>query len=63
VANLPVVAGVNTNPDVVELLKLRLETAGFVVLLLHLADIRAGLDVGTVLAQHRPKVIVPSAST
>jgi DNA-binding NarL/FixJ family response regulator len=54
----PVVAVVNTNPDVVELLKARIEAAGFVVLVIHIADIRAGLDVGAVLAQHDPKVIV-----
>jgi hypothetical protein len=55
---LPVVAVVNTNPDLVELLKVRIEAAGFVVLVLHIADIRAGLDIGAVLAQHDPKVIV-----
>ena len=54
----PVVAVVNTNPDVVELLKARIEAAGFVVLVLHIAEIRAGLDVSTVLAQHDPQVIV-----
>jgi DNA-binding NarL/FixJ family response regulator len=57
-ANLPVVAVVNTNPDLVELLKARIEAAGFVVLVMHIADIRAGLDVGAVLAQHDPAVIV-----
>ena len=54
----PVVAVVNTNPDLVELLKARIEAAGFVVLVIHIADIRAGLDVRSVLAQHDPKVIV-----
>ena len=54
----PVVAVVNTNPDLVELLKARIEAAGFVVLVLHIADIREGLDVGSVLAQHDPQVIV-----
>ena len=57
-ATLPVVAVVNTNPDLVELLKTRIEAAGFVVLVLHIADIRAGLDVGSVLAQHDPQVVV-----
>ena len=52
------VAVVNTNPDVVELLKARIESAGFVVLVIHIAEIRAGLDVGAVFAQHDPKVIV-----
>ena len=55
---VPVVAVVNTNPDLVELLKARIEAAGFVVLILHIADIRAGLDLGAVLTQHDPKVIV-----
>src|SRR5688572_30622140 len=54
----PVVAVVNTNPDLVELLKARIEKAGFVVLVIHVADIRQGLDVGAVLAQHDPQVIV-----
>ena len=57
-SRLPVVAVVNTNPDLVELLKARIETAGFVVLIMHIADIRAGLDVEAVLAQHDPSVIV-----
>lgn len=54
----PVVAVVNTNPDLVELLKARIESAGFVVLVIHIAEIRGGLDVGSVLAQHDPQVIV-----
>ena len=54
----PVVAVVNTNPDLVELLKARIESAGFVVLVFHVAEIRAGLDIGSVLAQHDPQVIV-----
>jgi DNA-binding NtrC family response regulator len=54
----PVVAVVNTNPDVVELLKARIETAGFVVLVIHIAEIRAGLNLAAVLQQHDPKVIV-----
>jgi DNA-binding NarL/FixJ family response regulator len=58
VNRLPAVAVVNTNPDLVELLKARIEAAGFVVLIIHIADIRAGLDVGAVLAQHDPAVIV-----
>jgi DNA-binding NarL/FixJ family response regulator len=54
----PVVAIINTNPDLLALLKARIEAAGFVVLVMHIADIRAGLDLGAVLAQHDPKVIV-----
>jgi CheY-like chemotaxis protein len=57
-AKLPVVAVVNTNPDLVELLKARIEAAGFVVLVIHIADIRAGLDVGAILQEHDPEVIV-----
>jgi DNA-binding NarL/FixJ family response regulator len=57
-AGQPVVAVVNTNPDLVELLKARIEAAGFVVLVMHIAEIRAGLDLGAVLAQHDPRVIV-----
>jgi CheY-like chemotaxis protein len=54
----PVVAVINTNPDLVEMLKARIESAGFVVLVMHIAEIRAGLDLGAVVAQHDPKVIV-----
>jgi DNA-binding NarL/FixJ family response regulator len=53
-----VVAVVNTNPDLVELLRTRIEAAGFVVLVIHIAEIRAGLDVERVLEQHDPAVIV-----
>ena len=54
----PVVAVINTNPDLVELLKARIEAAGFVVLVMHVEDIRAGLDLESVLEQHDPQVIV-----
>jgi DNA-binding NarL/FixJ family response regulator len=57
-ARLPVVAVINTNPDLVELLKARLESAGFVALVLHVADIRQGLDLKTVMEAHRPEVVV-----
>jgi hypothetical protein len=57
-AGLPVVAVINTNPDLVELFKARIEAAGFVVLVMHVADIRAGLDVAAVFEQHDPRVIV-----
>ena len=52
------VAVINTNPDLVELLKVRLENAGFIALVLHIADIRGGLDLEAIIAQHDPKVIV-----
>jgi CheY-like chemotaxis protein len=57
-SKLPVVAVINTNPDLVELLKARLESAGFVVLILHIADIRQGMDLAGVMQTHRPEVIV-----
>lgn len=57
-SELPVVVVINTNPDLVELLKARIEAAGFVVLVMHIADIRAGFDISAVLAQHDPRVIV-----
>ena len=57
-AKLPVVAVINTNPDLVELLKVRIEAAGFIVMMLHIQDIRAGLDLDAVLKQHHPEVIV-----
>ena len=57
-ARMPVVAVVNTNPDLVELLKARIEAAGFVVLVMHVEEIRGGLDVAAVMRQHDPEVIV-----
>lgn len=57
-SQMPVAAVINTNPDLVELLKVRIEAAGFVVLVLHIAEIRAGLDLAAVLEQHDPQVIV-----
>ena len=58
ITDAPVVAVVNTNPDLLELLKARIEAAGFVALVMHVADIRSGLDLSAVLSQHDPKVIV-----
>jgi DNA-binding NtrC family response regulator len=55
---LPVVAVINTNPDLVELLKQRLESAGFVALIMHIEEIRKGLDLGAVLDAHKPSVVV-----
>lgn len=54
-----VVAVVNTNPDVVRLLRMALEQAGFVVLVLHIEDMKSGAtDIETMLGQHNPRVIV-----
>jgi hypothetical protein len=54
----PVVAILNTNPDVVELLKARIEAAGFVALVLHIAEIRAGVDLEAIVRQRDPRVVV-----
>jgi DNA-binding response OmpR family regulator len=54
-----VVAVVNTNPDLVHMLQLALEKAGFVVLIIHIEDIRLGAtNLDVVLSQHDPRVIV-----
>ena len=54
-----VVAVVNTNPDLVRLLRVSLEHAGFVVLIMHIEDIKLGTtDMDMLLTQHDPKVIV-----
>ena len=54
----PVVAVINTNPDVVEMLKAEIERAGFVVVIMHITDIRLGADIESFLKQHDPRVIV-----
>jgi CheY-like chemotaxis protein len=54
-----IVAVVNSNPDVVRLLRVALEQAGFVVVVLHIEDIKTGsTDADTLLTQHDPRVIV-----
>ena len=54
-----VVAIVNTNPDLVRLLRMSLERTGFVVFEFHIEDIKLGTaDVDSLLKQHDPKVIV-----
>ena len=53
------VAIINTNPDLVRLLRFELEGVGFVVFELHLEQIRAATaDVAGFLEQHDPRVIV-----
>jgi CheY-like chemotaxis protein len=55
----PSVAIVNTNPDLVEMLKTEVERAGLVVTTVHVEDIRLGkVDVAAFLEQHDPRVIV-----
>lgn len=54
-----VVAIVNTNPELVRLLRVNLEDAGFVVFELHIETIKLGeANVEGFLRQHDPKVIV-----
>lgn len=55
----PVVAIVNTNPDLVKILRYNLERTGFVVFEIHIEDIRLGAaSVDSILEQHDPRVIV-----
>jgi CheY-like chemotaxis protein len=55
----PVVAVLNTNDDLVELLRTALEQAGMVVVSGHIDDLRRGkFDLPTFLRQHDPRVIV-----
>jgi DNA-binding response OmpR family regulator len=55
----PVVAVVNTNPDIVRLIRVELERAGFLVLVIHIEDIKIGsTDINDMLRQHNPRVIV-----
>jgi len=54
-----IVAIVNTNPDLVRLLRVNLERAGFVVFEIHIEEIRLGVtNVESFLNQHDPKVIL-----
>lgn len=54
-----VVAVINTNPDVVRLLRTNIERAGFVVIVLHIEDIKRGVsDVDMMFREHNPRVIV-----
>ena len=54
-----VVAIINTNPDLVRLLRMNIERAGFVVIELHIEEIKLGLsNVEQVFREHDPRVIV-----
>jgi hypothetical protein len=55
----PVVAVVNTNDDLVQLLREELLKAGFNVVTGHIRDIKAGLlDFSAFLSSHDPQVVV-----
>jgi DNA-binding response OmpR family regulator len=59
VMSAPVVAIFNTNDDLVELLRVTFEQAGFMVVSGHIDDLRRGkLDLPDFLRQHDPKVIL-----
>lgn len=54
-----VVAVINTNPDIVRLLRVHLESAGYVVLVIHIEDIKSAVgDVEATIERHNPRVIV-----
>lgn len=53
------VAIVNTNPDLVKIMRFYLEGVGFVVFEIHIDQIRAATaDIDSFLEQHDPRVIV-----
>jgi DNA-binding response OmpR family regulator len=54
-----VVAVFNTSPDIVDMLRIVLEQAGFVVVSLLTYQIRDGaVDIETFLRQHKPNVVI-----
>lgn len=54
-----VVAIVNTNPDLVRLLRVNLESAGYIVIVIHIEDIKtAAGDVEAIIERHNPRVII-----
>jgi hypothetical protein len=59
VAGPPVVAIINTSDDLVELLKVNIEATGYLVVTVHISEIRsAHFDVETWLKVNDPKVVV-----
>ena len=55
----PVVAIFNTSPDTVEMLRIVLEQAGFVVMGLYTYEARDGkIDVENLFRQHEPDVVI-----
>jgi CheY-like chemotaxis protein len=54
-----VVVIVNTNPDIVWMLRIQLQRLGYIVVTVHIEDIKSGAtDVEDFLAAHDPKVVV-----
>lgn len=61
--DLPVVAVINSTPDIVDMVRVTLEQAGFVVVTSLTFQIREGqVDVEHFIGQHEPKVIVYDVS-
>ncbi len=59
VSDPPVAAVLNTSPDIVDMLRIALEQAGFVVVSLLTYQIRDGeVDLETFMRQHHPDVVV-----
>lgn len=55
----PVVCVVNTSPDTVELLRIVLENAGFMVLSTYTWDLRtAKVDIEAIMRQYAPRLII-----
>jgi CheY-like chemotaxis protein len=55
----PVVAIFNTSPDTIELLRIVLEPAGYVVVGAYTYEVRDGdIDVESLIKQHRPDLII-----
>ena len=55
----PVVAVFNTSPDTVEMLRIVLEQAGFVVMGLYTYEARDGkIDLESLMRQHEPDVVI-----
>ena len=55
----PVVAIFNTSPDTVEMLRIVLEQAGFVVMGLYTYEVRDGkINIENIFEQHEPDVVI-----
>lgn len=55
----PVIAIFNTSPDTIELLRIVLEPAGFVVIGAYTYEVRDGeIDVEGLVEQHQPRLII-----
>jgi CheY-like chemotaxis protein len=55
----PVVAIFNTSPDTIELLRIVLEPAGYVVVGAYTYEIRDGeIDIEMLMKQHQPKLVI-----